>query len=327
MKRFLILLSALLIILTATSESSSYVDPAPKDSVKMPVDSLYDLGHEKSADSISKVQKSKSLTPVQSLKDTSIYNIISTRKLILTTFIFILAYFAIRILIKVLQLISERSTRYRITIKGLIPLIRVVAWSAVILFVIAGIFKPSQATLIAFSASIGVAVGFASQDILKNIFGGIVIIFDQPFKVGDKIEIGKYYGEVIEIGLRSTQMVTPDDSIVAVPNSEVMNQSVSNANTGELNCQVVAELYLPIDIDTVKVRQLALEAAQTSNYIYLKKPITVLFFQEIKEKRTYYKMRLKAYVMDIRYEFVFKSEMTEILTRALLREGILQDDF
>ena len=102
-----------------------------------------------------------------------------------------------------------------------------------------------------------------------------------------------------------------------------MNQSVSNSNAGELNCQVVAEIYLPLDIDTERVRRIALEAAQTSRYIFLNKPITVLFFNEVKERRAYYKMRLKAYVMDIRYEFVFKSELTEIVIRELLHEQII----
>ncbi|MDZ7605681.1 MAG: mechanosensitive ion channel [Cyclobacteriaceae bacterium] len=180
-----------------------------------------------------------------------------------------------------------------------------------------------MATIITFSASVAVAVGFASQDILKNIFGGIMIIFDQPFKVGDKIEIGSFYGEVIEIGLRSTRIVTPDDSVVSVPNAEVMNQSVSNANTGEPNCQVVAEFYLPIDIDIARVRKIAIEGAQVSRFIYLDKPIVALFFQEIFEERSYLKMRLKAYVMDIRYEFAFKSDMTELVIGALLAEGII----
>jgi MscS family membrane protein len=150
-----------------------------------------------------------------------------------------------------------------------------------------------------------------------------MIIFDQPFKVGDKIEIGNYYGEVLEIGLRSTRIVTADDSVVSVPNAEVMNQSVSNSNSGEPNCQVVAELYLPMDIDTEKVRNIAIEGAQVSRFIYLQKPIVVLFFQEIKDRKSYLKMRLKAYVMDIRYEFAFKSDMTELVLEALLKEGII----
>ncbi len=153
-----------------------------------------------------------------------------------------------------------------------------------------------------------------------------MLLFDRPFQVGDKIETGKYYGEVLEIGLRATRIVTPDDSVVSVPNLELMNTAVSNANSGELNCQVVAEIYLPIDVDTRKARKIAIESAQVSRYIYLEKPIVVVFFNEVKERRSYLKMRLKAYVMDIRYEFAFKSDMTEIVIRELLAEGVLKKE-
>jgi hypothetical protein len=71
------------------------------------------------------------------------------------------------------------------------------------------------------------------------------------------------------------------------------------------------------------VRHIATEAAQTSRYIFLNKPINVLFFNEVKERRSYLKMRLKAYVMDIRYEFIFKSELTEVVMRELLYEQII----
>lgn len=256
-----------------------------------------------------------------------IYEFISTQKIVWAIIVLIIAYFGIRLSIRVIGLFAEKSTKYRFTIKGLIPLFRIIAWSVTIVFIIAGIFAPTFATVVAFSASVGVAVGFAAQDVLKNIFGGIMIIFDQPFKVGDKIEIGKYYGEVIEIGLRSTRIVTPDDSMVSVPNSEVMNQSVSNSNSGEPNCQVVAEIYLPITIDTEKVRKIAVEAAQVSRYIYLDKPISVLFFQEIHHMQIFYKMRLKAYVMDIRFEFAFKSDMTELVVRELIRQGIIGEPY
>lgn len=150
-----------------------------------------------------------------------------------------------------------------------------------------------------------------------------MILFDRPFQVGDKIAIGDHYGEVVKIGLRSTRIVTPDDSLVTVPNGDVMSQQVSNSNSGEPNCQVVSEIYLPITVNTEQVRQIATEAAQTSRYIYLNKPITILFFNEVKERRSYYKMRVKAYVMDIRYEFNFKSDMTEIVIRELLKNNII----
>lgn len=256
-------------------------------------------------------------------KPKEVLEVISVHKIFWTIVILLIAYYFIQFIIKILVLVSERSAKLRIVIKGFIPVFRIVMWTIIIFAIIKGIFNPPFETVIAFTASIGIAIGFAAQDILKNVFGGIALIIDRPFKVGDKIDSSKHYGEVLEIGLRSTRIVTPDDSVVSIPNSDLVNSSVSNSNSGELNCQVVAEIYLPIDVDTQKVRKIATESAQVSRYVYLNKPITVLFFNEVKEHRSYLKMRLKAYVMDIRYEFQFKSDMTEIVLRELLDEGII----
>ena len=253
----------------------------------------------------------------------SVLRVISVGKIIWSLIFLVIAYFVIKALTRILNLFAERSARYRITVKGFIPVLRVLGWVFAVYIIVGGVIHPPAETIIAVAASIGIAVGFAAQDILKNIFGGLIIIIDRPFKVGDKVEIGKYYGEVVEIGLRSTQMVTPDDSLVSVPNGEMMNQAVSNANAGEPNCQVVAEIFLPITVDTDQVRKIALEAAQVSRYIYLNKPIRVLFFNEIHERRSYLKMRLKAYVMDIRDEFNFKSDMTEIVLSELVKQKIV----
>ncbi len=263
----------------------------------------------------------------QVLKPPSVTDIVSVPKIIWSIIFIIIGYFIIRLLIGLLNRISDRYTRYEFTIKRTIPIFRIFAWIFIIYIVVVGIFNPPAATMLAFFASVGVAVGFAAQDLLKNVFGGLVVMFDRPFQIGDKIEAGKYYGEVIEIGIRSTKIVTPDDSTVTVPNSEFMNQYVSNSNSGENNCQVVAEIYLPIDIDTERVRQIATEAAQVSKYIFLNKPIVVLFFNEIHDRRLVLKMRLKAYVSNLDKEFAFKSEMTEIVLKSLLAEGIIKSEF
>ena len=232
-------------------------------------------------------------------------------------------YGLIRFIVRILELIAERTARFRITIKSLIPIVRIVIWAVIILIVVKGIYDPPIEMLLAGVASVAIAVGLASQDLLKNVFGGLVLLFERPFQVGDKIEVAGHYGEVAAIGLLTTRIVTPDDSMISIPNMEVMNSPVSNANSGELDCQVVAEIYLPIDVDTQRVRKLAIETAQVSKYIYLKKPIVVLFFNEMYQRKSYLKIRLKAYVMDIRYEFQFKSDMTEILIRALINNGIV----
>ncbi len=266
-------------------------------------------------------QEEKKETPIAKIND-----IISLGKILWSIVIILIGYFIINLLIKIADSLAERNTRYRFTFKGLIPIIKIIGWALVTTAVIAGVFQPPFETVIAVTASVGIAVGFAAQDILKNIFGGIMIVFDRPFQVGDKIEIGEYYGEVVEIGLRSTRIVTKDDSLVSVPNSEAVNNAVSNSNTGESNCQVVAEIWLPIDLDTSKARAIALESAQVSPYIYLNKPIIILFVNEVKERRSYLKMRVKAYVSDTRNEFIFMSDVTERVVKELLRQGIVKKE-
>ncbi len=236
-------------------------------------------------------------------------------KIFATIVILVSTYLFLRVLSLILGVWAERNTRNRVTIKGLVPLFRVISWTGAITFILVAVFHPPMTSVLAFSASIGVAVGFASQDLLKNIFGGIVIIFDKPFQIGDKVQIGKYYGEIVKIGLRSTRLVTSDDNLVSVPNLEVMNTAVANANAGEENCQVVTEIFLPLTCDISRVRSFAMETAQVSKHIYLNKPIAVLFFQENIGHKVMLKVKIKAYVNDIRNEFAFKSEVTEVLTK------------
>ena len=257
------------------------------------------------------------------IKMESLTNTVRVSDFIWAIIVIITGMIFIRLSSRILEILAEKSTKHRISIKGFIPIIKILGWVAIVTTIVVAIFQPPAATVLAFTASIGVAIGFAAQDILKNIFGGIMILFDRPFQTGDKIQVGTYYGEVIEIGLRSTRIVTPDDNVVSIPNSEVMNSSVSNANMGEANCQVVAEIFLPLDIDTHRVRDIATEAAQVSKYVFLGKPITVLFFNEYKERKSLLKMRLKAYVFDIRDEFKFKSEMTEIVVKSLNDNNLL----
>lgn len=252
--------------------------------------------------------------------------VFSAKKIFWSLIILLGTYFLIRSLVIIIERFAERSTNYRIALKSTAPFIRIIGWVIAIIWVVEGVFELSNDKLLAFLASAGIAIAFAAQDILKNIFGGVMILFDKPFQVGDKIEVGAYYGEVKEIGLRSTRVVTKDDSLVSVPNAEVVNSTVSNSNTGEANCQVVAEIYLPIDSNTNLARVIATEAAQISRFIYLNKPITILFLNEVKEGRSYFKMRVKAYVSDIRNEFIFKSDMTEIIVKEFLRQGVFKKE-
>lgn len=262
----------------------------------------------------------------QTLNPPSVTDLVSIPKIIWALVFIFSAYLIIRLIINILYRISTRYPRYEFVIKRFIPIFRILAWIFIIYIVVVGFFKPPVATLVAFFASVGVAIGFAAQDLLKNVFGGLIVMFDRPFQIGDKIESGNYYGEVVEIGIRSTKIVTADDSTITIPNNQFMIQDVSNSNSGENNCQVVAEIYLPIDVNTEQVRKIATEAAQVSKYIYLNKPINVIFINEMHEYKSVLKMRLKAYVSNLDKEFAFKSEMTEIVLKSLLEQEIIKPE-
>ncbi len=234
------------------------------------------------------------------------------------------AFFLIKAIVWLLETLSERSARRRLFFKKLIPITRILVWIVVVYYIISGVFEVDQEGLLAAGAAVGVAVGFAAQDVLKNIFGGILIILDQPFQVGDRVSVGGTYGEVVSIGLRSTRIVTPDDNLVSVPNTQVVDGQVANANAGALDCQVVTELYLPGWVDVSKAKEIAYDAAANSKFVYLKKPIVVLVKDEFKETFLT-RIIIKAYVLDARYESRFASDVTETAKTQYLHEGMLAE--
>lgn len=252
-----------------------------------------------------------------------IRELISLSKVFYIIIILVVIFFVNKYLTLILDNLSEKATNYRLFIKRLAPISRIVIWSFAIYIIIAGVIAPPFETIVAIGASVGIAVGFASQDILKNIFGGIIIILDRPFQVGDKIEVGQHYGEVLNIGLRSCRVVTPDDSVVSIPNAELMNTAVSNSNSSELDCQVVAEIYLPATVDIQKVKQIAFKAVYASSYTFLNKPVDVIVLNEMENKHFLYKLRVKAYVVDIRFEFFFMSDLTEMIVDECNKLGMI----
>jgi len=232
---------------------------------------------------------------------------------------------AIHALVWVLDALAERNASRRLFYKRVVPIVRIVLWVFAAYLIVSVIFEVDAQGLLAAAAAIGVAVGFAAQDLLKNLFGGLILVFDQPFQVGDKIRVGGTYGEVKSIGLRSTRIVTGDDNLVSVPNAMVVDQQVANANAGELNCQVVTDLYLPGWPDESLIKRIAFDAAASSKFVYLNKPVVVLVADEFKE-RFFTRVRVKAYVLDPRLEFLFMSDVTERARAGFRDAGLLHED-
>lgn len=104
----------------------------------------------------------------------------------------------------------------------------VVAWLIVTAVVVLGILGVNPAGLLAVAGAVGLAFSLAVQDILKNFFSGIYLLLERPFRVGDTIRVKDQEGVVENVGVRTTQLRTPENVQVLVPNALVFAEVVTN---------------------------------------------------------------------------------------------------
>ncbi len=100
----------------------------------------------------------------------------------------------------------------------------------------------------------GLALALAAQDSVKNIFAGVMIFLDKPFKIKDRIQIEGYDGVVEEVGLRSTRVRTLDGRIVTIPNSTFTDNSVVNV-TSQPALKITLNLGLTYDTSEVDMQK------------------------------------------------------------------------
>lgn len=221
-----------------------------------------------------------------------------------------------------LDKLAQRFNRYRLQISRVFPLLRLIIWTVALLMALFVILDLPQSALLAVGATVGVALGLAAQDMLRNLLSGVVMLFDQPYRVGDMVRIGEHYGEVKSIDLNLTRLHTFTDDIVTIPNAEVMKRSVVNSNAGELTEMITVPFHVPAATDITVLKSLAHEAAFCCPYTYLKMPIVIVFEDEVGQHFVT-KIIIKAYVVDVRFERVMASDILERVKYALRQNGIV----
>jgi small-conductance mechanosensitive channel len=115
----------------------------------------------------------------------------------------------------------------------------------------------------------GIAVGFAAKDTLANLFGGLFVIMDAPYKLGDFINLDSgERGRVVKIGLRSTRLLTRDDVEITLPNAHIANSKVVNESGGpHEKTRVVVNVGVAYGSDIDQVHDVLLDAARCVEYV------------------------------------------------------------
>lgn len=140
----------------------------------------------------------------------------------------------------------------------------------VLIITIAMILGVPATSFITILASCGVAIGLALQGSLSNFAGGLMILFFKPFKIGDFIEASGESGTVVEISVVYTELLTPDNKRITVPNGALTNSTIKNYSSEELR-RVDLKFSVAYNSDDEKVKNLIREVV-AAHPLVLKDP-------------------------------------------------------
>lgn len=129
------------------------------------------------------------------------------------------------------------------------------------------------------AGALGVGIGFGLQNITNNFISGIIILFEKPIKVGDRIEVGDVQGDVISISFRATQILTNDNISIIVPNSEFISSKVINWSHNNRNIRFRIPVGVSYKEDPKHIKEILLGVADKNEHV-LKNPIPAVLFDE-----------------------------------------------
>lgn len=165
------------------------------------------------------------------------------------------------------------------------------------ILVIAGMFSILQTNGIDLSAfgilagALGVGIGFGLQNITNNFISGLIILFEQPIKVGDRIEVGDIAGDVVRISARSTTVITNDNISVIIPNSKFIDDQVINWSHNEFKVRFNFPVGVSYKEDPEKIKQILVDVA-INNPGVLKSPKPDVLFDEFDESSLNFNLRV-----------------------------------
>lgn len=144
-------------------------------------------------------------------------------------------------------------TRYVVLLVGFLIVLQTVGIDLTTLHVIAG--------------AVGIGIGFGLQNIASNFISGLIIMFERPVKVGDRIEVGDVNGDVIEIGARATTVITNDNIAIIIPNSKFITENVVNWKHNDDKVRFRVPVGVAYGTDVREVERLLLAVAKENENV------------------------------------------------------------
>lgn len=234
------------------------------------------------------------------------------------------SWFAIKFIQAIFDHISLFAKKTKTPVDdALVPFLGKVMYALIYVFgfiFILKIWGVNVTSLLAGVGIAGIALGFAMQSTLANIFGGVALILDHTFSVGDRLEYepGKV-GIVEEIGIRSTKVRNFDNELLIIPNGDLANSRIINHSKPTLKARVVIPFGVAYGSNIEKVKKVALDVAKKHPKV-LDDPAPSVVFLEMADFSL--NMKLFAWVASVDEKFLTKEELTCALYKALNKNKI-----
>lgn len=159
---------------------------------------------------------------------------------------------------------------------------------------------------------LSVGIGFGLQNVTSNFISGLIVLFERPISVGDRVMVNNIEGDVTEINIRSTKIRTLDNISIIVPNSEFVSKDVINYSHGDPSYRLGIDVGVSYSSDLDTVLRALDEVAKESKYV-LKEPAHDIQFREFGDSS--WNFRLFVWIPDVkRYPFI-RSELNKAIVR------------
>ena len=146
-------------------------------------------------------------------------------------------------------------------------------------------------SLVVFGGAVGVGVGLGLQNVVSNFVAGLVLLIEQPIRIGDRVETKGTLGDVIRIAARSTWIRTNDNIVIIVPNNDFINNSVTNWTANDANVRIGLPVGVGYNSDPEMVRKILLEAAGDHPNV-LKEPAPDVIFTDYGDSSLNFTLRV-----------------------------------